>query len=73
MSKLAIIGAGNIVNAHLEAAMFVGFVPVAIVARENSKSVYKYSDQISGLRPCTNINELLNYEVDAFLIVLNGK
>lgn len=68
MSKLAIIGAGNIVNAHLEAAMYIGFEPVAIVARDNSKSVYRYSDQILNLRPCKNLNELLSYEIDAFLI-----
>ena len=68
MSKLAIIGAGNIVNAHLDAAMHVGFEPVAIVARNNSKSVYKYSEQISGLNPCANLNELLTYEFDAFLV-----
>lgn len=68
MNKLAIIGAGNIVNAHLEAAMHVGFSPIAIVARDNSKSVYKYSERISGLNACTNLNELLTYDVDAFLV-----
>jgi len=68
MIKLGIIGAGSIVDAHIRASNHVGFSPVAIVARNNSKSVYKYSDTYPDMKPCKDLEEFFRQDFDAILI-----
>ena len=73
MIKLGIIGAGKIVNDHICAAVHAGFSPIAIVARDNSKSVYRFSDEYVGLKPYNNLDEFLTTDFDAILIAASDE
>jgi predicted dehydrogenase len=68
MIKLGIIGAGKIIESHISAAKQADFLPVAIVARDNSESVHKFASKEANLEPCRNLDEFFTKNFDAILI-----
>jgi predicted dehydrogenase len=70
--KLGIIGAGSIVKDHLNAAISVGFEPVAICAKKNSINPIKFEKDYVGLRSYSDCRYLLDIKLDALLIAISG-
>lgn len=70
--KLGIIGAGSIVKDHLNAAVSVGFEPVAICAKKNSINPRKFEKDYIGLKSYEDYRYLLEMEIDALLIAISG-
>lgn len=70
--KLGVIGAGSIVQHHLEAAIFAGFTPVAIAARDNSPNPSKFTGIFPEMKSYSNVDSMIDIEFDALLIAISG-
>jgi predicted dehydrogenase len=71
MIRLGIVGAGSIVQAHIDAAKLCGFTPVAICGREGSPRASSVAKDNPGLTAVSNLSELLKFELDAILIAVS--
>jgi predicted dehydrogenase len=71
MIRLGIVGAGSIVQAHIDAAVLCGFTPVAICGRASSTRALEIAQANSGLVALEDIDILLKYELDAILIAVS--
>jgi len=70
MKRLGLIGAGDIVQSHIDAALKTGFTPQVICGRKDSERARKVSLHNPGVVFARDLEELLEYELDALLIAL---
>ena len=73
MIRLGIVGAGRIVQSHIDAAKLSGFSPIAICGREGSLKATKVAKANHGLLAVESLSELLQLELDAILIAVSTK
>jgi predicted dehydrogenase len=71
--RLGIIGAGNIIESHLSAALATGFMPVGICGNRDSVRAKKISLAYPMIKFFSTIDDLLNIDLDALLIAISGK
>lgn len=71
MIRLGIVGAGAIVQSHIDAARLSGFVPTVICGREGSNRALKISEGNYGLAVASDLSELLQFDLDAILIAVS--
>lgn len=69
--RLGIVGAGTIVQSHIDAARLSGFAPVAICGRMGSPRAAKIAQQNKGLVAVSDLNDLLKSKLDAILIAVS--
>ena len=69
--RLGIVGAGSIVQSHIDAAVQTGFHPVVICGKENSERAKVLSQSNNGLNYASNLEELLNHDFDALLVAVS--
>lgn len=69
--RLGIVGAGTIVQSHIDAARLSGFIPTVICGREGSIRARKIAEGNYGLFAASNLSELLQFELDAILIAVS--
>ena len=69
--RLGIVGAGAIVQSHIDAARLSGFVPTVVCGREGSIRALRISEENHGLSVASNLSELLQFELDAILIAVS--
>ena len=69
--RLGIVGAGAIVQSHIDAAKLSGFDPVAICGRMGSPRAAKIAQQNKGLVAVADLNALLKSKLDAILIAVS--
>jgi predicted dehydrogenase len=69
--RLGIVGAGAIVQSHIDAARLSGFVPTVICGRKGSRRALKVSEGNYGLAVASDLSELLRFELDAILIAVS--
>lgn len=69
--RLGIVGAGAIVQSHIDAARLTGFVPTVICGREGSNRALRVSEVNNGLAVASDLSELLKFELDAILIAVS--
>ena len=72
LMKLGIIGAGTIVQSHIDAARFVGFDPVAICGNIGSERAANLASKNTGLHFFNTVDELIENRLDALLIAISG-
>jgi predicted dehydrogenase len=73
--KLGVIGAGNIIPFHLEAALQSGYTLEGIVARNNSTNAKRIADEFGFKRYYASFSEFISNSssFDAFLIACNSE
>ena len=69
--RLGIVGAGTIVQSHIDAAKLSGFTPTVICGREGSIRALRIAEGNHGLTATSNLNELLRFDLDAILIAVS--
>jgi predicted dehydrogenase len=69
--RLGIVGAGSIVQSHIDAAKLSGFSPIAICGRKGSIRATKLAETNHGLLAVASLSELLQLELDAILIAVS--
>ena len=69
--RLGIVGAGAIVQSHIDAARLSGFVPTVICGREGSNRALRISEGNYGLAVASDLSQLLQFELDAILIAVS--
>ena len=69
--RLGIVGAGAIVQSHIDAARLSGFVPTVVCGRGGSIRALRISEENHGLSVASNLSELLQFELDAILIAVS--
>jgi predicted dehydrogenase len=69
--RLGIVGAGAIVQSHIDAARLSGFIPTVICGRKGSSRALKVSEGNRGLAVASDLSELLQFELDAILIAVS--
>jgi len=69
--RLGIVGAGTIVQSHIDAAKLSGFTPTVICGREGSIRAARIAEGNHGLTATSNLNELLRFDLDAILIAVS--
>ena len=70
-NRLAIIGAGRITSAHIEAALEAGFDIAAICARPHSKNATRLAAKYGIEYSAASLEELLNHNFDAYSITVS--
>jgi len=69
--RLGIVGAGSIVQSHIDAAKLSGFSPIAICGRKGSIRATKIAKANHGLLAVASLSEFLQLELDAILIAVS--
>ena len=69
--RLGIVGAGAIVQSHIDAAKLSGFDPTVVCGREDSIRALRISEGNHGLSVASNLGKLLQFELDAILIAVS--
>ena len=69
--RLGIVGAGSIVQSHIDAAKLSGFSPAVVCGREGSARAIGIAKANYGLSAVSNLNALLQFELDAILIAVS--
>jgi predicted dehydrogenase len=69
--RLGIVGAGAIVQSHIDAAKLSGFDPTVVCGREDSIRALRISEGNHGLSVASNLGKLLQFDLDAILIAVS--
>lgn len=70
MIKLGLVGAGSIVQSHIDAAVMTNFIPKVICGRKDSVRAKQVCLNNPGLTYARNLEDLLEHEIDALVIAL---
>ena len=71
LKRLAIIGAGSIARAHINAANEVGFSVVAICGKKDSSRAREIASEVEGLVSYPDFSSMLETKPDAVVIAVN--